>query len=317
MSARPPTHRPRVRRPASPRGRSLAHGQTLGFQFTKIGVRRYDLTDPYHLALTVGWPTFVAAILCAFLTLAAAFATLYQLEPSAIANAKPWSDRLFFSIETLATVGYGEMYPATPFGHIVASAEIICGMGFMAITTGLIFVRFSRPQARFIFSDVAVITRHNGRPTLMVRIANGRHSLMTRAVVQVNALINEESPEGGVYRRIHELKLLRGAVPIFPLVTTFMHVIDEKSPLRRVEMESIHQSDVRFLVSIEAFDPALGATVQDVKAYEARDLRVGWRFVDTMTVGEDGTVVADITRISHVEQAPADREVWQHGMLED
>jgi inward rectifier potassium channel len=294
----------------------MADPASYGFQFAKIGVRRFDLSDPYHLALTISWPAFVAVILGAFVLISGLFAGLYLLQPGGIANAHAPSDRLFFSVETLATVGYGEMYPQTVYAHLLASAEIICGMGFTAITTGLIFVRFSRPQARFVFSDVAVVTRHNGQPTLMVRLGNGRNSLLTKIVVQVNALINEDSPEGGNYRRVHELKLVRAAMPIFPLVTTFMHVIDRHSPLAATSPETLSESDMRLLVSVEAYDPAIGAVVHDLKTYVASDIRLGWRFVDTMTVHDDGLVVADLTRISAIEPSTDGREVWWHGMME-
>src|ERR1700733_8782889 len=82
-------------------------------------------------------------------------------------------------METLATVGYGEMYPATTYGHIVSAAGIMSGMAFTAITTGLIFVRFSRPRSNVLYADQVVITPYNGLPTLMVRIGNGRMSPLT------------------------------------------------------------------------------------------------------------------------------------------
>jgi inward rectifier potassium channel len=160
-----------------------------------------------------------------------------------------------------------------------------------------------------VFADQAVITGHNGRPTLMVKIGNGRTSLLTRTAVAINALINEESPEGGRYRRIHELRLIRGVYPIFPLMTTFMHPIDENSPLARFDLARIGETDVRVLVGIEAHDPALGTNVQDLKTYFATDIRFGWRFADTVTVHESGAVEADLTRISQLEPEGAPQHI--------
>jgi inward rectifier potassium channel len=283
----------------------------IGFSYTKIGARRFDLSDPYHMALTVRWPTFLAGALGLYGLITCAFAGLYIVRPDSVTggHAGSLADRLFFSIETLATVGYGEMYPATLYGHIVSSAEILTGMAFTAILTGLIFVRFSRPRAKFVFADCAVINRHNGRPTLMVRIGNGRTSILTRTVVQVNVLLNETSPEGARYRRVHELRLIRAAIPIFPLITTFMHEIDDRSPLAGLNLAEIAKTDARLMVSIEAFDPALGTMVQDLKSYGAADIRHGWRFMDSVTVHEDGEVVADLTRISQIE--PETRAAFQ------
>lgn len=275
----------------------------LGFSFTKIGASRFDLTDPYHMALTMGWPAFLAAVMTLYGAITLAFAGLYFIQPDSITNAHPGSlaDRIFFSIETLATVGYGEMYPGTAYGHLVSSAEIVTGTAFTAIMTGLLFVRFSRPRAKFVFADIVVINQHNGKPTLMVRIGNGRVSVLTRTVVQVNVLLNEATPEGARYRRVHELRLTRAYIPIFPLITTFMHEIDERSPLAAMNLGEIHKTDIRVMVSIEAFDPALGAVVQDIKSYGAADIRHGWRFRDSVTIEEDGAVIADLTRISHIE----------------
>ena len=292
-----------VKSPRRHSSSSRAEARKLGFEYIKIGASQFDLTDPYHMALTVGWWTFLAGVTVLYTLIICFFAWLYMLQPGSISTGHPGSfaDRIFFSIETLATVGYGEIYPATFYGHMVSSAEIMVGTAFTAIMTGLLFVRFSRPKARFVFSDHMVITRHNGRPTLMVRIGNGRTSLLTKTTVQMNTLLNEEAPEGGRYRRIHQLRLTRATIPMFPLITTFMHVIDEHSPLAGLDLARIAESDVRVMLSIEAYDPALGAMVQDMKTYDAGDIRHGWRFLDVVTIHENGGVIADLTGISRSE----------------
>jgi inward rectifier potassium channel len=110
-----------------------------------------------------------------------------------ISNAGPsFSEAFFFSIETLATVGYGVMAPATLYGHIVSSVEILCGLTFTALVTGLIFVRFSRPRAKFRFAENAVVTTYNGKPTLMVRVGNGKLTLLADARAGITAVLREE-----------------------------------------------------------------------------------------------------------------------------
>jgi inward rectifier potassium channel len=274
----------------------------FGLEFSKIGASRYDLSDPYHLALTVRWPTFVLGVFAAYGVINLIFAGLYLARPGCIANARPgaFGDAFFFSIETLATVGYGVMAPANVYGHMVASAEIITGMAFTAIMTGLVFVRFSKAKAKIAYADVAVITRHNGRPTLMFRIANVRTSVMTQVRVEVNALLRETTDEGNQYRRLHELPLARSSIPLFPMVLLLMHEIDEHSPLANLDAEALAESDVTIILSLEARDPQLAAMVYDMKAYFARDLRPGMRFVDAVTQ-EGGRTVADLRRISLIE----------------
>src|SRR5476651_973062 len=174
------------------------------FGLSNLGVRRFDLKDPYHLAVSLSWPAFVAAMVACWLAINLGFASLYALSPGDVANARAdsFSDAFFFSIETLATVGYGVMAPATLYGHIVSAAEIVTGTAFTAIVTGLLFVRFARPKAKFIFSDDAVISTRNGLPTLMLRLANGRMSLMTSANVRLFVLLAESTSEGKFFRRI-------------------------------------------------------------------------------------------------------------------
>jgi inward rectifier potassium channel len=134
----------------------------------KIGVSRFDWRDPYHIALILSWRAFAGAVLACILSINAIFALFYVAVPSAVQNL-PHRDffmAFFFSLETLATVGYCEMAPNGLYGHTVAAAEIVTGMAFTAIMTGLVFIRFSRPRARFLFAENLVITSHNGRLTL-------------------------------------------------------------------------------------------------------------------------------------------------------
>jgi len=270
---------------------------------TKVGVSRFDLRDPYHMALTASWPAFTLAVLVLYTAINVMFATLYAAVPGAIGNARPGSilDGFFFSMETLATVGYGQMYPATTYGHIVSVAEIMSGMAFTAIVTGLIFVRFSRPRAKILYADHIVITPYNGLPTLMVRIGNGRMSMLTNLNVRVSALIREHSSEGHRMRRINELALVRSNVPMFALTMTMMHRIDETSPLYGHTAHSLLDGDVRLFVSVEAQDSAINAMVHDIRAYVARDVRFGMKYSDAVVVDADGRTLADLTRISLIE----------------
>ena len=149
---------PRTRIERDPREKA-ARVRVGSYDFKKKGVSRFDLRDPYHLAVALTWPQFLASLLVIYLLVNLVFATLFWLSPGSVANARPYSfpDVFFFSIETLATVGYGQMYPATLYGHLVVAIEIMCGLTFTAILTGLTFVRFSRPRARLVFAPNPVV----------------------------------------------------------------------------------------------------------------------------------------------------------------
>jgi inward rectifier potassium channel len=273
------------------------------FALTARGVSKYDWRDPYHIALTLSWPRFFILILGLDLLINLIFALLYVAEPGSIRNAAPGSlsDAFFFSIETLATVGYGEMAPGSLYGHVVAAIEIFSGMGFVAITAGLLFVRFSRPRARILYADHAIIGRFNGRRTLMIRIANGRPHALTDAHARLTALFNEWSKEGQFYRRIYDLPLLRAHVPIFGLTWTLMHEIDEKSPLYGYDQEAFHRHVARVFLAIDARDPMLEARVYDTKDYAPEEVLFDRRYSDAVAIDQEGRTIADLTRVGLTE----------------
>jgi inward rectifier potassium channel len=273
------------------------------YSLTKKGVSRYDWADPYRLAVGLSWPQFLAAIFGIYISVIAVFAIFYTVVPGSVANARRgvFFDHFFFSIETLATVGYGEMYPATFYGHSVATLEILTGVAFTAILTGLIFVRFSRPRAKFIFAEHPVVTRHNGLETLMLRVGNGRATILADARARISVLISERSKEGAQFRRTHQLRLVRDNIPVFPLTWTLMHEITDSSPLHGMDRTKIGESDVRLFVSLEARDPDLASVVHDLRDYTPASVLFGVRYADVIHDDEDGRPCADMTRLSDVE----------------
>ena len=207
----------------------------------------------------------------------------------------------FFSVETLATVGYGVMAPVTLYGHIVSAAEIVTGTAFTAIVTGLLFVRFSRAKAKILFADNALVTVHNGDPTLTLRLANGRNSIMTGATVRLYILLAEETAEGTFFRRAHDLRLSQSQLPLFVMPWTLFHKIDEQSPLFGYSRDNPPGPGTRLFLTVEAHDQTLAATVQDMKDYTVDTIRFGMRFADTVTIDERGHATADLSRLSLME----------------
>lgn len=273
------------------------------FEMHTIGASRFDSSDPYHAALTVRWPVFLGLIAGAYLFAASIFASLYWLVPGSVANVRSGhvEDLFFFSIETLATVGYGDMHPATTYGHQIAALEILVGVAFTAILTGLIFVRFSRPQAKIVYADNLVVTPFNGCRTLMIRIGNGRTNILSDANVRLSVLMREVTHEGQTFRRVYELDLLRSHNPVFALNMTLMHPINGKSPLNGLSNAALATSDIRFFLSFQARDPALGAMVHDLRAYSADAIRPGHHYADMVTVDADGRTLGDLRRINMLE----------------
>ena len=274
------------------------------YELAKTGATRFDWRDPYHIALSLTWPGFLLLFVAMELVLNFLFASLYLLEPGSITNARPGAlaDAFFFSLETLATVGYGVMAPATLWGHIISAIEIIVGMAFVAIMTGLTFVRFSRPRGKFMWAEKAVVTTYNGKPTLMVRLANGRAGILTDANARMAALIGERNEEGQHFRRIHDMTLQRSRLPMFGLTWTLMHSIDDSSPLHGHDAESLASAQIRLFVMVEAHDRALAADISDIKDYGADDVVFGMRYADAVTIDDHGRTLADLNRLSLLEK---------------
>jgi inward rectifier potassium channel len=276
----------------------------------KKGISRFDLRDPYHIAVSLTWPQFLVVLLALYLSVNVIFATLYWLVPGSVGNARPnsFADVFFFSIETVATVGYGEMFPATLYGHVVAAIEIICGLAFTAILTGPTFIRFSRPRAKLVFAANPVGAMHNGKPTLMVRIGNGRAAVLMDSIAKLNVFFLDTTAEGTTCRRAQELRLERAHIPIFTIFWTLMHVRDERSPSHGYDRARAIETDARVFVTLEARDPTLATVVQDVRYYAPQDIRFGMRYADTVTARSGRTMVADLSRIGAVEPDVGDRQ---------
>jgi len=273
----------------------------------KSGRNWFDLRDPYTIAVTVSWTNFFLLLLLLEFAINTGFALLYLLDPGCLSSAKPGSfaDAFFFSLETLATVGYGTMSPANLYGHIISAIEILCGLIFTAIITGLIFVRFSKPRPNILFADQAVVANHNGKPTLMIRVANGRRTAMAGAAAQAALFRPTVSTEGRTFRQSIELKLERDRLPLFILTWTVMHVIDETSPLFGADLSSEDRADAVIALSIQARDHAAGEDVFDLRFYDASRVLMGMTYKDAISIDDLGRPNADLSKLSHIEPETA------------
>jgi len=296
-----------------PRIRTLRVGET---RILTLGHRLGNLRDPYHLVLTLSWPRFFAALLLVFTLVNLGFGTVYWLLPGSVANARAdmFFDYFFFSIETLATVGYGVMSPASLAGHVVTSLEILTGMVGIALTTGLAFARFSRPTARILFSRRAVIGEFDGQRMLMLRLANERHNRIVEATATLSLVRSEVTAHGESFVRIHDLRLIRERTPVFVLSWTLMHPIDAGSPLHGVDSAQLAASRARIVASVTGHDEAMAAAVHAGSAYEAEDLVFDGRFVDIFQETPEGESVLDLTRFHDIEQAPPDAVADRRGV---
>ena len=274
-----------------------------GIQFHKLNTKQWETRDAYHWLLTLRWPHFSAVIFAAYLGINVVFSACYVFQPHAINSMPPgsWSDAFFFSVETLATVGYGHMYPDTTYGHIVATLEIIVGMFGMAIVTGLIFIRFSRPVARIVFSRVLVLSPFDGQLALTFRVANLRDQAMAEAEFRLMLIRDEPTKEGPNFRRFYQLPLQFDRLISFPAIITIRHIIDQHSPLHGWSIEELERSDTRLAASIVCIDTVIPAPVQTHCAYTWKDIRFDHRFVEVYHSLADDTVTVDYSQLHTTE----------------
>ncbi|MEI9965701.1 MAG: ion channel [Caulobacteraceae bacterium] len=263
------------------------------------------IIDLYHRAMAL--PLWGVLVLMAgfFMALNLGFAWLYSLDPGGIINLRrgDFLDAFFFSVETFGTIGYGYMAPVSVYANSVMTLETFLGLVYVAIATGLVFARVSRPTARVTFSQHAVVTVFDGVPTLMFRAANRRSNQILEAEVMVTLARDITTSEGHRLRRFEELAVLRARSPLFALTWTVMHRIDPSSPLYGASPESLARDEVELIVVLSGVDDHFAQRIHARHAYGAHEIVWGKRFADVLSVTPDGRRVIDFRRFHDVVDA--------------
>jgi inward rectifier potassium channel len=288
--------------------------RTPNEQVVRFGGREIIISEGLHLSfwgdishrcMTASWPAFIAGAALVFIAFNAVFAFFYWIGDQPIANVRggAYIDYLYFSIETLSTAGYGDMHPQTHYGHFIATVELFTGIFSMSLMTGLIFSRFSRPNARLLFAENPVISNHDGQPTLMVRLANERHNIIGNATAKLWLLKNVITAEGGSFRRFYELPLIRNEHPALALSWTLYHIIDEDSPLYGQTAEDLEAESVSLAVVVSGYDVVAAQTVHARQSYNNAAILFGRSYVDIVDTRDDGRLRLDYGRFHDTEEA--------------
>jgi inward rectifier potassium channel len=254
------------------------------------GLRTQFWQDIYYYTMTLSWPVFFAFFALLFISLNLLFASLYLLGDNAIGNLLPnnFLGAFFFSVETLATVGYGDMHPQTVYGHVIATIEIFIGMSGIALITGVMFARFSRPRSSIVFAEHPVSHEADGKRILMIRLANARMNIISEASAKLRLIRDEESVVSGSFRKIYDLRLEREQHPIFVLGWTVMHVIDQSSPLFGFSVETLKNMRAALILSVEGVDETTNQSQRARQYYPCELIRWDHKYVDIFSTDEDG-----------------------------
>lgn len=271
-----------------------------GSTFFVIGEERQFLRDAYHTFLNLPWSAALGLIAIAFFAFNLAFAVMY-MQVGGIAGADgSFADALSFSVQTMATIGYGVMHPASNPANGTMIVESMFGIIFTALTTGLVFAKFSRPTTRVRYSTTMVITQHEGKRTLMFRIGNRRSNVIIEAQLHVVAFITTLTLEGEVFYKAVDLRLVRDRQVGMTRGWTVMHVLDETSPLYGLDAKGFAAKEVEFNMALTGIDSVTMQSVHSTHRYADTDIRDGFRFVDTLVTLPTGPILIDLRNFDAV-----------------
>jgi inward rectifier potassium channel len=266
------------------------------------GDRYFD--DFYHQLMISSWPFLLLEVVGAITVVNCLFALGY-LVSGGIEHARrgSFADAFFFSVQTMATIGYGKMVPANILANLLASAEALTGLLAFALVTGLVFSKFSRPTARVRFTRNAVIALRDGLPSLMFRMANVRANQIVEAHIHVVLARQERTLEGEEVRRFYDLDLTRYRNTIFNYSWTAIHPIDINSPLYGATAQSLEASDAEITVSLTGIDETFSQTVYARYYYDAEDIIWGARLADITSRTPEGEFYLNFKRYDQVVPA--------------
>jgi inward rectifier potassium channel len=273
----------------------------------RLGATGKYFGDLYHFLLVASWSRLLALLAVLYVGSNCLFAIAYLLAGDSIQGGRPHSfaDAFFFSVQTMATIGYGNLLPRTLWANALVTFESLVGLLGLALLTGLIFAKFSRPTARVLFSRVAVIAPWDGVPSLVFRMANQRGNQIVEARVHVVLARSETTAEGEVFRRLHDLDLIRDQTALFAFSWTAIHPIGDASPLHGATPASLAESEAELIVSLTGLDESFSDIVHARYSYRVEDIVWGARFVDVLSRLPDGRPHIDYSRFHDVIRTEA------------
>lgn len=253
--------------------------------------------DLYAFFMSGSWTRLILVLVGAFLLSNVFFAGLYVLDPQSISGEQmTFGHAFFFSVQTMSTIGFGALHPGTPYGDVVVTIEAAFGLLGVALATGLMFAKASRPRTPVLFSESVIVTQRHGKPTLSFRLGNARGAEIVDASLSVAALIDDLSPEGHFMRALQDLKLERDRTPAFSLTWSVFHVIDEQSPLWGHDLSEEDGALQAIIVTMLGHDSVYGAASHARHIYDPADICEGQRFVDVIHELPTGQMLIDYTK---------------------
>lgn len=279
-----------------------------GSTFYVIGDEPARLRDAYHSFLRWRWSASLGLIAAGFVVVNFVFATLYMISGGISGSDGGFFDAMSFSVQTLGTIGYGAMYPASRAASVVMALEAVTSLVLTALATGLVFSKFARPTTRVAFSRNAVITQHEGNRTLVFRAGNRRSNVIVEATIHVVAVFTTVTQEGKVFYKAVDLPMVRDRQVGMTRGWTLMHVIDEASPFHGATAERLKELEMELYIALTGIDDVSVQTVHAIHTYTDDQIRIDHHFEDTVLALDNGEYAVDMTKFDAVVPDAATRD---------
>lgn len=284
------------------------------FNVSRQGLRFWSSLNLYHILLMTSWVKFFLLVVLFYLITNLFFGIVYLLcGPKALVGMvdgtliERFSQCFFFSVQTFATIGYGQIGPANLAAHLAVTVEALVGLLGFALATGLLFARFSRPSAKIIFSKNALIAPYRGITAFEFRISNAR----TNQIIELGAKVlftKLEDLGGKRSRQFYNLNLERDKVVFFPLSWTIVHPIDEQSPLYGLTMKELQDVDAEFLILLTGIDETSSQTVHARSSYKVSEMVWQAKFANIFNQGQERLTI-DVGRLDEIEMIEPERDI--------
>ncbi len=269
----------------------------------------FNFYNTYQYLTTISWVHFLSLVLLTYLIINLLFATLYLAVDANLSGGGEPNDLLsqflkayFFSVQSLTTVGYGGIIPQGLAANLIASFEALCGLLSFAMATGLLYGRFSKPNAKIRFSDKAIISPYQDKTSFQFKIINKRKSQLMDLDARVILSIVDTAKDGSFNKNYHNLALETSKIVFFPLTWTIVHAIDDKSPLFNLTQADLANYEAEFLILITGFDDAFNQIVHSRHSYDFKELVWNAKFARNFHTDDEGYIVLEVDKIDEVEQ---------------
>jgi inward rectifier potassium channel len=283
--------------------------QPQGYSFWIVGDERMILRDAYHSFLRARWSVSIALIAAVVVAVNVGFAIAYVIA-GGVENVRAGSlwDAFVFSVQTFGTIGYGVMNPRSDAANTIMAIESVTGIIVIAVITGLVFSKFARATARVAFSANAVVAKRDGMPTLVFRIGNRRSNRIVDARLRVTAALTTKTAEGEGFYKLNDLKLVRDRMSGLGRGWQVMHVIDETSPLYGKDAAALEAGELEIEIMVVGMDDVTMQTVHSLHVYTDKQVKHGYRFVDTMRTLPNGDLILDLRQFDSIvpDDSPRD-----------